>query len=177
MLDRTCDTRNAPCAKGQHWHKSEDHSDRAWKPPTLEHQNSRMHHAANEMQIRRLTYAVVLVVTCVAVAFSIRPVAYLQALIIFATSCGAASFWPAGVTLSGNSLVVNPAEVSIALYAGITIHGTVGYSYGIEYATNLQNATWNYLTNITLAQPVEIWVDTTVSAAERARRFYRVTNQ
>ena len=51
-----------------------------------------VHHAANEMQIRRLTYAVVLVVTCVAVAFSIRPVAYLQALIIFATSCGAASF-------------------------------------------------------------------------------------
>ena len=81
------------------------------------------------------------------------------------------------VTNMPADLVVNPAEVSIALYAGITIHGTVGYSYGIEYTTNLQNATWLNLTNITLAQPAEIWVDTSVPAAERARRFYRVTNQ
>jgi SSS family solute:Na+ symporter/sodium/pantothenate symporter len=52
-----------------------------------------VHRAANEMEIRRMTYIVVLAVTCVAVAFSIRPVAYLQALIVFATSCGAASFF------------------------------------------------------------------------------------
>jgi SSS family solute:Na+ symporter/sodium/pantothenate symporter len=51
-----------------------------------------LHRTADETRIRRLTYAVILLVTCVAVAFSIRPVAYLQALIIFATSCGAASF-------------------------------------------------------------------------------------
>jgi hypothetical protein len=72
---------------------------------------------------------------------------------------------------------VNPANISIALYAGITIQGTIGYTYGIEYATNLQNVTWLSLTNITLAQPVEIWVDTTVPVVERARRFYRVTGQ
>jgi hypothetical protein len=81
------------------------------------------------------------------------------------------------VTNTPADLVVNPAEVSIALYAGITIHGTIGYNYGIEYATNLQNAVWQYLTNVTLSQPTEIWVDTSVPAAERARRFYRVTNQ
>lgn len=81
------------------------------------------------------------------------------------------------VTNAPADLVVNPAEVSIALYAGITIHGTIGYNYGIEYATNLQNAVWQYLTNVTLSQPTEIWVDTSVPAAERARRFYRVTNQ
>jgi len=51
-----------------------------------------LHRTADETRIRHLTYAVILLVTCVAVAFSIRPVAYLQALIIFATSCGAASF-------------------------------------------------------------------------------------
>jgi hypothetical protein len=81
------------------------------------------------------------------------------------------------VTNAPADLVVNPANISIALYAGITIQGTIGYTYGIEYATNLQNVTWLSLTNITLAQPVEIWVDTTVPVVERARRFYRVTGQ
>lgn len=73
-------------------------------------------------------------------------------------------------------LVVNPANIALGLYAGITIEGTIGYSYGIEYATNLQNATWYSLTNITLTRPVEIWVDTSVQAIT-PKRFYRVTGQ
>lgn len=80
------------------------------------------------------------------------------------------------VTNVAADLVVNPANIALGLYAGITIEGTVGYSYGIEYATNLQNATWHSLTNITLTQPVEIWVDTSVQAIT-PKRFYRVTSQ
>lgn len=81
------------------------------------------------------------------------------------------------VTNAPADLVVNPANVAIGLYAGITIEGTAGYTYGIEYATNLQNAVWQSVTNVTLTQPVEIWVDTSVEARNPPKRFYRVTNQ
>lgn len=75
------------------------------------------------------------------------------------------------------ALVVNPANVSLGLFAGVIIDGTTGYTYGIEYTTNLQNATWQSLTNITLTQPVQIWVDTSVKVTDAPKRFYRVTNQ
>lgn len=94
-----------------------------------------VHHAANEMQIRRLTYAVVLVVTCVAVAFSIRPVAYLQALIIFATSCGAASFvapvmmacyWRRASSASALAAMLTGAGIVLTLNAVGFAHGWLG---------------------------------------------------
>lgn len=81
------------------------------------------------------------------------------------------------VTNTPAALVVNPANVSLGLYAGVIIDGTVGYTYGIEYTTNLQNATWQSLTNVTLMQPVEIWVDTSVNVPTAPKRFYRVTSQ
>ena len=81
------------------------------------------------------------------------------------------------VTNTPAALVVNPANVSLGLYAGVIIDGTTGYTYGIEYATNLQNATWQSLTNITLTQPVQIWVDTSVNVPNAPKRFYRVTSQ
>ena len=82
------------------------------------------------------------------------------------------------VTNTPAQLVVNPANISLGLYAGITIEGTAGYTYGIEYTTNLQDTNaWQSLTNITLTQPVEIWVDTSVNVPTSAKRYYRVTNQ
>jgi len=81
------------------------------------------------------------------------------------------------VTNAAAELVVNPANISLGLYAGITIDGTVGYTYGIEYATNLVNPTWHALTNVTLTQPVEIWVDTSVKTSSLTSRYYRVTAQ
>lgn len=75
------------------------------------------------------------------------------------------------------ALVVNPANVSLGLYAGVIIDGTTGYTYGIEYTTNLQNAVWHSLTNVTLTQPVEMWVDTSVNVPTAPKRFYRVTSQ
>jgi hypothetical protein len=81
------------------------------------------------------------------------------------------------VTNTPAALVVNPATVSLGLYAGVIIDGTADYTCGIEYTTNLQNATWQSLTNVTLTQPIEIWVDTSVNVPTSPKRFYRVTSQ
>lgn len=57
-------------------------------------------------------------------------------------------------------LVVNPANISLGLYAGVTIEGVPGYTYGIQYTTDLRDTnSWITATNLTLSQPVELWVD------------------
>jgi hypothetical protein len=68
---------------------------------------------------------------------------------------------------------MNPAGVSLALYAGVTIEGVVGLTYGIQCSTNLSNTSgWWGMVNITLGVPSELWFD--VQPANQARRFYRV---
>lgn len=72
-------------------------------------------------------------------------------------------------------LVVNPAGMDLGLYAGITISGAAGYTYEIQYSTDLRlTNSWVSLTNRTLEQPVELWVDITTNAAETQKRFYRI---
>lgn len=83
------------------------------------------------------------------------------------------------VTNTAAQLVVNPANISLGLYAGITIEGVPGYTYGIEYTTDLTDTnSWQSLTNVTLTQPVELWVDHSVNvhAPGVEKRFYRVTS-
>ena len=71
------------------------------------------------------------------------------------------------------TLTMNPAGVSLALYAGVTIQGVVGKTYGIQYSADLSQANdWVGLTNLTLTQPVQLWYET--QPANRPRRFYRV---
>jgi SSS family solute:Na+ symporter/sodium/pantothenate symporter len=50
------------------------------------------HQDASPKEIRRLTYATMIVVGMVAVAANLRPVAYLQAIVVFCGSSGAATF-------------------------------------------------------------------------------------
>jgi hypothetical protein len=77
------------------------------------------------------------------------------------------------VTSDPANLVINPANVEIALYPGLQIGGIVGQTYGIQYSTNLANTnSWIGLTNLTLTQPTEIWYDSV--PASLAQRFYRV---
>ncbi len=79
------------------------------------------------------------------------------------------------VTNTPAQLVVNPADVDLGLYAGISIGGVAGYSYVIQYSTDLTDTnSWLTLTNLTLQQPVELWVDTTTNAAATHMRFYRI---
>jgi hypothetical protein len=73
------------------------------------------------------------------------------------------------------TLIVNPASVSPGLYFGLTITGAVGKQFGIQYVTSvgLTNS-WTTVTNITLTQPSQLWVDTNVDVMTPPRRFYRV---
>ena len=70
-------------------------------------------------------------------------------------------------------LTVNPAGVSIATYAGLTIDGVIGQTYGVQVSTDLTAGNWTGAANVTLTQPIQIWYDAQ-STAQQIKRFYRV---
>ncbi len=81
------------------------------------------------------------------------------------------------VTNTAEQVVVEPANVSLGFCPAVTIQGVAGYSYIIQSTANLANTnSWVTLTNLTLTQPVQVWVDTTVDASSpsNSRYFYRV---
>ncbi len=72
------------------------------------------------------------------------------------------------------TLTVNPAGVSFALYAGVTIDGVVGQTYGVQMTTDLGNTnSWAGAANLTLTVPTQIWYDSN-STSEQPKRYYRV---
>jgi hypothetical protein len=74
-------------------------------------------------------------------------------------------------------VVVNAAGVSLGFCPALTISGVAGYSYIIQSAPNLTDTNaWVTRTNLTLIQPVELWVDTNVDASSpfNSRYYYRV---
>jgi hypothetical protein len=81
------------------------------------------------------------------------------------------------VTNIAAQVVVNPAELSLGFCPALTIRGVAGYSYVIQSSTNLSDTNnWVTLTNLTLAQPIQLWVDTNVDASSPfySKTFYRV---
>jgi hypothetical protein len=81
------------------------------------------------------------------------------------------------VTNTSYQVVVNPANTSIGLFAGVTIQGTVGYSYNIQSTTNLSDPnSWVTVTNITLTSPIQIWNDNSsdVHNPNNPQKFYQV---
>jgi len=71
--------------------------------------------------------------------------------------------------------VVNPAIVSPKLCPEVVIQGTVGYIYNIESTTDLSNTnSWVVQTNLTLTQPIEYWIDTSVDVHTDLHKFYQV---
>jgi hypothetical protein len=81
------------------------------------------------------------------------------------------------ITNVAAQVVINPAGVSLGFCPALTITGAVGYSYIIQSSCNLTDTNaWNTLTNLTLTQPVQIWVDTSVDASSpfNSMYFYRV---
>jgi hypothetical protein len=74
-------------------------------------------------------------------------------------------------------LVVNPAEVTIAMRPSLTINGAAGYHYIIQGTFGLADTNvWITLTNLTLSQQIEIWHDDGTNPTDpvNATRFYRV---
>jgi len=81
------------------------------------------------------------------------------------------------VTNAAYQVVVNPANVSLGLFAGVIIQGTVGYNYIIQSTTNLANTNaWVTMTNVTLTSPVQIWNDNSsdVHNPNNPQKFYQV---
>jgi len=81
------------------------------------------------------------------------------------------------ITNAPYQVVVNPANVSLGFSPTLTIGGVAGYSYIIQSSTNLGNTNaWITLTNLTLTQPVQLWVDTNVDASSpfNLKTFYKV---
>jgi len=65
-----------------------------------------------------------------------------------------------------------PAQLSIQMYAGLSITGAVGTVYSIEYITDLgQTNGWRCLTFLQLPATKYLWFDPTAPAT--GRRFYR----
>ena len=85
---------------------------------------------------------------------------------------------PYGSAISETAnLTVNPAGISLGLYPGLSIIGAIGKSFGIQYVTNVgATNSWTTITNITLTQPVQLWLDTSVNVSDgsQPRRLYRV---
>jgi hypothetical protein len=81
------------------------------------------------------------------------------------------------ITNEAAQVVVNPAGVSLGFSPTLAINGVPGYSYVIQSSTNLTDTNaWVTLTNLTLTQPVELWVDTSVDASSpfNSGHYYRV---
>jgi hypothetical protein len=80
---------------------------------------------------------------------------------------------PAGsVTTEKAVLSVHFAEV--LRYAGVTLRGSVGDRFQLEYKDALESPeTWHTVTNVTLTTPVSVWVD--YDSVTNSNRFYRAT--
>ncbi len=90
--------------------------------------------------------------------------------IVVSSALGSATNPPAPVT-------VEPAGVSLGLCPAVIINGVAGYSYIIESTTNLGNSnSWVTMTNLTLTQPIQLWVDTNTDTVlpGNPQRFYQV---
>ena len=70
-------------------------------------------------------------------------------------------------------LTVNPAGVSIALYAGVTIDGVTNQTYGIQSTLDLSNTnSWAGRANVTLTNATQLWYDS--QPATQPQTYYRV---
>lgn len=68
-------------------------------------------------------------------------------------------------TNTPEEVVVNPAGSSLGLYPGLTISGVTGFTYIIQRSANLSDTnSWVTVTNLTLTQPVQLWVDTNINS-------------
>jgi hypothetical protein len=82
------------------------------------------------------------------------------------------------VTNTPAQVVVNTtAGVSVGFCPSLTISGVTGYSYIIQSSTNLTGTNaWVTLTNLTLTQPVQLFIDMSVDASSpfNPQTFYRI---
>jgi hypothetical protein len=77
------------------------------------------------------------------------------------------------VTNAPYQVAVDPAIVSLGFYPGLTINGATGNSYLIQRSADLSSAAnWQTVSSLTLYQPVELWIDTSVDASSPWNNIY-----
>lgn len=69
----------------------------------------------------------------------------------------------------------SPADMQLSFYPGLTVTGTAGAEYQVQYSTSVEQDHWITLTNLTLKDPVVRWFDTTADGAKN--RFYRAVQE
>ena len=88
------------------------------------------------------------------------------------------------VTYTGGSVTSAPALLVVTgqsylllgLYPGLTLHGTVGRTYEIEYTVDVAPPTnWLPLATVTLTNSPWLWFDT--QATNASQRFYRAVEE
>jgi len=71
---------------------------------------------------------------------------------------------------------IQSPSLDIALHAGLTITGTIGATYEIQYRDALDlNDNWKHLADVTLSSASQLFFD--FQPANTERRFYRVQNK
>lgn len=76
--------------------------------------------------------------------------------------------------LSIARLVVPPPAVDIATYAGLTITGLIGQTYGVQATPTPDKAeSWKGVANVALTNATQLWHDIQ-STVQQPKRFYRV---
>ncbi len=86
--------------------------------------------------------------------------------VVVSSALGSATNAPAQV-------IVEAAGVSIGFSPTLTISGVAGYSYIIQSSRTLTNSNaWVTVANLTLTNPVQIWVDTNVDASSPLNSTY-----
>jgi hypothetical protein len=81
------------------------------------------------------------------------------------------------VTNAPAQVVVNPAGVSLGFSPTLAIEGVVGYSYIIRRTADLSDTNaWLTMTNLTLLEPVQVWVDTSIDSSSpfNTKYFYQI---
>ena len=77
--------------------------------------------------------------------------------------------------VTSHAALLQISRLSVGLFAGLKIRGTVGSSHRIEFREGLSSGNWQFLTNLTLATDPFIWID--YSTPENKARFYRDVDQ
>jgi hypothetical protein len=90
--------------------------------------------------------------------------------LVAANDFASATSGPARLTVT-EAPSSNPPILDLARYTGVTVYGTPGKSYRIDYATDLSTPVWVGLTNITVSSSPFFFLD--LESAWPARRFYR----
>jgi hypothetical protein len=68
-----------------------------------------------------------------------------------------------------------PPTIGLGLYPGLTINNSFGETVAIQYVTNVTSSNWVTITNLTVNQDPQLWIDTdnNISTGGNPRRFYR----